>query len=100
MGETYVDVLPRLAKIGVETNPPGLQVTLDGNLKTAPLEMTGVAGITRTLGVVSPQSLGQDLYEFVSWSDGGAATHDIATPEADTAWTATFRKVEQAGGAG
>ena len=97
MGETYVDVLPRLAKIGVETDPPGLQVTLDGKVETSPLAVTGVVGITRTLGVVSPQSLGTDLYAFVSWSDGGAATHDITTPAADTTWTAMFRE-DRAGG--
>jgi glucose/arabinose dehydrogenase len=100
VGETYVDVLPRLAKIGVETVPPGLRVTLDGKVQTAPLSVTGVTGLIRPLGVVSPQSLGTDLYEFDSWSDGGAATHDITTPAADTTWTATFRKIERAGGIG
>jgi len=100
VGETYVDIHPHLAKIGIATDPPGLRVTLDGTQKTAPYEITGVTGLIRTLGVVSPQVLGQDLYEFVSWSDGGAATHDIATPENDTTWTATFRKVERAGGVG
>ena len=100
VGETYVDVLPRLARIDVETNPSGLQITLDGKVEKSPLAVTGVTGITRTLGVVSPQSVGTDLYEFVSWSDGGAATHDIATPAADTTWTATFRKIERAGGIG
>ncbi|MEO7419982.1 MAG: PA14 domain-containing protein, partial [Thermoanaerobaculia bacterium] len=100
VGETYVDVLPRLAKIGVQTDPPGLQVTLDGKVETSPLLVTGVTGITRTLGVVSPQSLGTDLYGFVSWSDGGAATHDIATPASDTTWTAVFRKIERADGIG
>jgi hypothetical protein len=97
---TYVDVLPRLAKIGVATDPPGLKVTLDGTVQTAPLEVTGVVGITRTLGVVSPQALGADLWEFDSWSDGGAASHDIATPESDTRWTAVFRKAERADGIG
>ena len=100
VGETYVDVLPRLARIGVETDPPGLQVTLDGKVEKTPLAVTGVVGITRTLGAVSPQSLGTDLYAFVSWSDGGAATHDITTPAVDTTWTAMFRKIEQADGIG
>jgi hypothetical protein len=75
-------------------------VTLDGTQQTAPYEVTGVTGLVRTLGVVSPQALGPDLYEFVSWSDGGAASHDIATPETDTTWTATFRKVARADGVG
>ena len=100
VGETYVDVLPHLAQIGIATDPTGLRVTLDGTQHTAPYEVTGVTGLVRTLGVVSPQALGPDLYEFVSWSDGGAASHDISTPETDTTWTATFRKVERADGVG
>jgi hypothetical protein len=88
-----VDVRPRHATITVATSPPGLQVTLDGMPRTAPVSELGVVGITRTLGVISPQTLGGETYEFVSWSDGGAASHSIATPELDATWTATFRKV-------
>jgi hypothetical protein len=44
----------------------------------------------RALGVVSPQSSGGTVYTFQSWSDGGAATHTIVTPNANTSYTATF----------
>jgi glucose/arabinose dehydrogenase len=93
VAETFVDVRPRHATITVATSPPGLQVKLDGTPRTAPLSELGVVGITRTLDVVSPQTLGGETWEFVSWSDGGAASHQIATPEANATWTATFRKV-------
>jgi hypothetical protein len=43
------------------------------------------------LGVVAPQIAGGLVYEFVSWSDGGAATHTITTPSQSTTYTATFR---------
>jgi hypothetical protein len=43
--------------------------------------------------VVSPQTVGGITWEFVSWSDGGAATHELRTPTADTTFTATFRQV-------
>jgi hypothetical protein len=45
----------------------------------------------RTLGVVSPQTLNGGTYRFASCSDGGAATHEITTPLANTAWTARFQ---------
>ncbi|MEJ7664759.1 MAG: hypothetical protein WKG07_37240 [Hymenobacter sp.] len=32
-------------------------------------------------------------YEFVSWSDGGAQTHNITTPASDVTYMATFRVV-------
>jgi hypothetical protein len=66
-------------------------MTLDGQPVTGPSSTQGVVGITRTLGVVSPQTVGGVTYEFVSWSDGGAATHNINTPSSNTTYTATFR---------
>jgi glucose/arabinose dehydrogenase len=100
VAETYVDVIPRLATIRIETVPAGLKATLDGLPHAAPYSEVGVVGMTRTLGAPSPQALGDDLYELVSWSDGGAAPHVITTPESDATWTATFRKVEAADGIG
>ncbi len=86
----YTDVVPRKTTMTFATNPPGLQVTLDGQPLTTPATVVGVEGIVRTLGVVSPQSLGGVTYTFASWSDGGAATHDVSTPVPDTTYTATF----------
>jgi glucose/arabinose dehydrogenase len=100
VAETFVDVLPHLAQLTVATDPPGLQVTLDGTVQPSPLTVTGVVGIVRSLGVLSPQTVGADRYQFVSWSDGGEATHDVETPAVDTAWTATFRKLTTAAGSG
>ena len=87
---TFVDVVPRVVTLTLATNPPGLQVTLDGQPVTTPAAIGSVVGMRRTLGVVSPQSAGGTIYTFQSWSDGGAATHTIATPATDTTYTATF----------
>jgi glucose/arabinose dehydrogenase len=97
---TYVDVVPRKVNLSLATSPSGLQVTLDGQPATAPASVQGVVGITRTLGVVSPQTVGGVTYQFVSWSDGGAATHSINTPASDTVYTATFQATSGGGGNG
>jgi hypothetical protein len=34
--------------------------------------------------------LNNQYYTFASWSDNGAATHDILTPQATQTYTATF----------
>jgi glucose/arabinose dehydrogenase len=88
---TFRDVAPRLSTLTLATNPAGLQVTLDGQPRTGPSAIVGVVGITRTLGVVSPQTVGGVTYEFVSWSDGGAATHTITTPPTASTFTALYR---------
>lgn len=90
---TFVDVHPRTAHFTLATDPPGLQVTLDGTPLPAPLTELGVTGVQRAIGAPSPQTLGGANYELVAWSDGGAPTHTIATPATDTTYVATFRSV-------
>jgi glucose/arabinose dehydrogenase len=87
----FRDVLPRTSTITLATNPAGLQVTLDGQPVTTPLSVTSVVGIVRALGVVSPQTSGANTFTFVSWSDGGAASHNISTPATNTTFTATYQ---------
>lgn len=89
---TYRDIQPRKASITLATVPAGMQVQLDGSPVTAPHAFSGVAGMRRSLGAAS-QTFGGKAYEFVSWSDGGAATHAIATPDTARAYTATFREI-------
>jgi glucose/arabinose dehydrogenase len=86
-----VDVVPRKSTITLATQPAGLQLTLDGQPVTTPVSVLGVEGIVRSLGVVSPQTVNGTTFAFASWSDGGAATHNISTPINDTTFTATFQ---------
>jgi aminopeptidase S len=86
-----VDILPLKSVVRIESNLPNAQLTLDGAPITAPFTFTGVEGVIRALSAVSPQKSGSTNYEFASWSDGGARTHEIATPTADTTFTALFQ---------
>ncbi len=86
----YRDILPRTATITLQSNPAGLQVTLDGQPVTTPVSVTSVVGVKRTLGVVSPQNINGANYVFSSWSDGGAVTHTITTPSTGATYTATY----------
>jgi hypothetical protein len=89
--ESVRDVLPRTVQITMATNPPGLQLTLDGQPLTSPLTFTGVVGMMRNLGASTPQTLNGTVWEFFNWSNGGAAIQDVATPAVNTTFTATFR---------
>jgi PA14 domain len=91
-GTTFVDVLPQKVHLTFLTDPPGLQILLDGTPRTAPFTEEAVVGLLRTIGVV-PQA----NREPVSWSDGGAAVHEITTPAADTTYTAVFQATETHG---
>ncbi|GIG61731.1 hypothetical protein Lfu02_61030 [Longispora fulva] len=89
------DVLPNTTQVHLASDPGGLRVTLDGQPVTTPATVTGVVGMTRELGVVSPQDAAGHSWEFSTWSDGGAATHTVTLPATEVTYTAAF--VESAG---
>ena len=88
--ETFRDVRPRTSRVTLTTEPPGLQLSLDGQPLAAPASFTGVAGIKRRVSTVAVQSLNGTTFEFQRWTDGGAISHDISTPAADTTLVAVF----------
>jgi glucose/arabinose dehydrogenase len=90
---TSRDVKPVKATITVTGNVPGLKLTLDSQPVTAPVSVTGVVGITRSIGAPATQVPNGTTYQFVSWSDGGAATHSLAFPSSNRTYTATYRAV-------
>ena len=71
------------------TTPAGVPYEIDGQTYTAPLTVTFVAGSTHTISTASETNAGQQN-TFVSWSDGGAASHTITVPATATTYTATF----------
>jgi len=90
---TYVDVQPRKVTLSFVSAPAGASLTLDGQPQVAPFSVTGVVGMERDLGATSPQTVGADSLEWLSWSDGGAALHTVVTPATNATYTATYRIV-------
>ena len=90
-GTAQRDVLPGTADLRLAANVPGLTLELDGQPFLAPRAVTGVVGIERGLNAPSPQTVDGRTYEFVSWSDGGARSHVVATPVANRTYTASYR---------
>lgn len=84
------DLLPEKVTLSLASQPAGLQLTLDGQPRVAPFDVIGVVGVERELGVVSPQTLGDSTYTFVTWSHGGSAVQTVSTPENQTTYTAIF----------
>ena len=97
---TFRDVLPRKVNITLATNPAGLQLLLDAQPTSTPFTFESVVGIVRSLGAPATQTSGSTTYQFVSWSDGGAATHSVSTPTTSTTYTATYQVSTGGGGNG
>jgi glucose/arabinose dehydrogenase len=85
-----VDVYPNTSTITLDTDPPGLQLTLDGQPFETPGSVVSVEGLKREIGVVSPQMLNDMDYQFNAWGHGGNETQIIITPVDDVTYTAQF----------
>ena len=90
------DIQPRKVTLTLATSPAGLQLRLDGQPIATPVSFEAVVGIVRMLEAAS-QSSGTTTYEFVSWSDSGAAAHTVSTPATNTTYTATYRAAGSGG---
>jgi glucose/arabinose dehydrogenase len=85
-----LDILPHIANITLQTTPSGLGLTLDGQPVSGGTTVESVVGFRRVLGAPVTQPAGGFTQTFRLWSDGGAATHAIRTPAADTTYTARY----------
>jgi glucose/arabinose dehydrogenase len=90
---SFIDVKPEVSTVTLATSVPGLSVNLDGQSMPDGSQFTGVENAARTLSAPQVQTLNGKWYAFDSWSDAGAAQHDIATPVDDTTFTASYHEI-------
>ena len=83
---------PRTANLSFATVPTGLQLTASGTSSTAPFSQTRIDGSKTSISAPTPQDLGGVRYAFSSWSDGGAAAHDVTARDGQT-YTATYAPI-------
>ncbi|HEX5172136.1 MAG TPA: PQQ-dependent sugar dehydrogenase [Cyclobacteriaceae bacterium] len=88
-----VDVHPKTSTINLDTDPSGLQLTLDGQPFETPWSVVSVEGFKRQIGIISPQVFDDSNYQFSSWAHGGDETQVIVTPANDVTYTAQFSVV-------
>ncbi len=90
VGKDSVDILPEKSIITLTTDPPGLDVIIDGQASKTPIEVSSVEGLLRTFSINTPQQINNAGYEFASWSNGGEMTQILATPAEDLSLIANF----------
>ena len=75
----------------VTTNPPALQISVDGSVYASPQAFNWLVESSHTLSAASPQNGAPGTqYIFSSWNDGLAQTHAVITPSSSTTYTANF----------
>lgn len=87
----YKDINPNLVRLTFNASDPDATFTIDGiPYQGSYVEEQAVVGVERVLNAPSPQPGSGGQLIFVSWSDGGAQSHTIVTPEGDTNYTVTY----------
>src|SRR6476659_8786400 len=77
-------------QVTVQTNPTGLNFTVDGTTYTAAQIFSWMPGSSHTIATTSPQSGDTEVrYVWNSWTGGGAISHTVA-PTSNTTYTAKF----------
>ena len=81
---------PKTVELSFASDPAGLQLTVGSASATTPFSRTVIVGSKSTVSAPSPQTLAGTTYNFASWSDGGAQSHDIVAPDAAATYTAAY----------
>ena len=68
----------------------GLQLVVSNVQAATPFTRTVIVNSRFTATAVTPQTVGPTTSLFESWSDGGAASHEITAPPTATSYTATY----------
>ncbi|GAA3727769.1 PQQ-dependent sugar dehydrogenase [Plantactinospora mayteni] len=87
---TSLPLHPKTVDITLASSPPGLALSAFFEVVPAPFTRTVIAGSSLAITAISPQEVDGRVYEFESWSDGGAQVHNITAPADPTTYTATF----------
>jgi glucose/arabinose dehydrogenase len=85
---------PRTVDLSFATSPSGLQLTVGSSSSVTPFTRTVIEGSNNTISA-PPQTVGGTDYAWVSWSDGGAQSHNVIA-SAPATYTATYQAVTSA----
>jgi hypothetical protein len=82
---------PRTVTLSLASNPGGLLLGFDGTQATAPFSRTVIEHSVNSVSAPN-QTKNKNSWAFSSWSDGGAATHNLAPADVNATYTASFKK--------
>jgi PKD repeat protein len=80
---------PETVQVTFASVPAGLQVVAGSSSGATPFTRTLIRNSITSISATTPQTLNGTSYNFASWSDGGAQSHNV-TITGPTAYTATY----------
>lgn len=93
-GSDSVFIYPDRVNLTFTTAPSGLRLNFDQYANVlAPFSYDTLIGFHHNVEAPLTQMAGGALYEFVCWSDGGAAAHTVTVPANSRTYTALYRTI-------
>jgi glucose/arabinose dehydrogenase len=83
---------PQTVDLTFQTIPTGLQLGVNAASQAAPFTRRVIMGSNNSVSAPGPQTVGAQSYAFGSWSDRGAANHNLVA-ETPTTYTAAYAPV-------
>ncbi len=87
-----ISSLAETIPVQIVSEPPGLPVGADGAGVHPGETLQWAPGVEHELMAVTPKAVEPYVYTFSHWSDDGAATHTVTTPEIPTTYTAYYSR--------
>ena len=84
-------IYPQTVGLTFQSAPSGLQLAVGSSSSPAPFTRTVIIGSANSVSAASPQTQGGSTYQFTSWSDGGAQSHNLTAPATPTTYSATYQ---------
>jgi glucose/arabinose dehydrogenase len=81
---------PKTVVLSFQSSPSGLQLAVGGSSSTTPFTRTVIEGSNNGISAPSPQTLGGTSYDWVSWSDAGARSHNVVAGAAPGTYRAKY----------
>jgi uncharacterized repeat protein (TIGR01451 family) len=91
VGTASVNIQPQTVDLTLHSVPSGLTINAGTTSATTPYVHTVIINSATGLDALSPQGTFPTVWEFASWSDGGAESHTITAPVNPATYTATYQ---------
>jgi hypothetical protein len=90
---TSVFLQPEIVELTFHSVPTGRQILVGSEALVTPFTRTVIVGSENSVEAPSPQTAGNDVFAFSSWSDSGARSHLVTAPAGPLTLTATFTEL-------
>jgi uncharacterized repeat protein (TIGR01451 family) len=90
---TSILLYPKTVNFTFQSSPSGLQLNINSVNGTTSFVHAVIINSNNTISAPTPQDLNGVRYQFQSWSDGGAQTHNVSAGTSNTTYTATYSPI-------